>query len=79
MFTALDFLLSLDLAGLITVFWFHFLFEVPRYTFSTLAVGWRAAFETDLPSPDPDLPISVLMVGRRQDRRLAPLRRDLRR
>ena len=50
MFTGLDFLLSLDFAGLVTVFWFYFLFEVPRYTFSTLAVGWRAAFETDLPS-----------------------------
>lgn len=58
-----EFLSSLDLIGLVGVFWFYFLFELPRYTMSTLAVGWRAAFETDPPLPPAHLPVSILMVG----------------
>ena len=61
--SGIEFLSSLDLPGLIGVFWFFFLFEVPRYTLSTLAVGWRAVFERELPLPPPDLPVSILMVG----------------
>ena len=34
-----DLLFSLDLVGLIGVFWFYFLFELPRYTLSTIAVA----------------------------------------
>ncbi len=78
MFTGLDFLLSLDFAGLVTVFWFYFIFEVPRYTLSTLAVGWRAAVEPDDPSPDPDLPISILMVGHNEGSALERAIRGLR-
>ena len=65
-----DLLFSLDLVGLIGVFWFYFLFELPRYTLSTIAVGWRAAFEGDAPSPPPNLPISILMVGHNEGRAL---------
>ena len=61
--SGLEFLTSLDLPGLIGVFWFFFLFEVPRYTLSTLAVGWRAVFEREIPPPPPELPVSILMVG----------------
>ncbi len=61
--TGIDFLFTLDLAGFIGVFWFYFLFELPRYTLSTIAVGWRAAFEAETPLPPPNLPISIMMVG----------------
>ena len=61
--SGLDFIVGLDLEALIGVFWFYFLFELPRYTLSTLAVGWRAAFEQESPLPAPNVPISVMMVG----------------
>lgn len=59
----LEFLFSLDFVGALAVFWFFFIFELPRYIFSTIAVGWRAAFEPELPLTDPGLPVSVLLVG----------------
>lgn len=61
--TGIDFLFSLDFMGMLGVFWFFFLFELPRYILSTVAVGWRAAFETPLPSPPENLAVSILMVG----------------
>ncbi len=60
---AIDFLFSQDLYGLLTIFWFYFIFELPRYSLSTLAVGWRAAFEREPPAPPAQMPISVLLVG----------------
>ena len=63
MSTGIDFLLSLDFYGMLVVFWFFFIFESPRYILSTIAVGMRAAFDSDLPAPDPNLPISIMIVG----------------
>lgn len=65
-----QFLLNLDLASLVAVFWFFILFEIPRYTLSALAVGLRAAFRTPPPDPDPQMPISVLLVGHNEAKRL---------
>lgn len=61
--SGVEFLSSLDLMGFVYVFWFFFLFELPRYTLSTLAVGWRAVFERDPAPAPPEMPVSVLMVG----------------
>lgn len=58
-----EFLRSLDMAGLLTVFWFFWLFEMPRYCLSTFAVGVQAAFGPKYPPPDPDVPVSVLLIG----------------
>lgn len=63
MISGLELLASLDFAGAVVIFWYYFIFELPRYILSTIAVGWRAAFESDFPLPDPNLPTSVLMVG----------------
>lgn len=58
-----QFLRSLDMAGLLTVFWFFWLFEVPRYCLSTFAVGVQAAFGPKYPMPDSGVPVSVLLIG----------------
>ncbi|WP_230534178.1 glycosyltransferase family 2 protein [Microvirga roseola] len=60
---ALDFLWALEPAAYVSVFWFFFIFDLPRYTLSTLAVGFLCAFPRSLPKPDPHLPVSILLVG----------------
>jgi len=76
--SAFDFLLGLDFFGLLSVFWFYFLFELPRYTFSSIAVGYRAAFEPDPPLPPNEMPVSILMVGHNEGRSLGRAVRALR-
>lgn len=68
--TAVHFLLSMNLAGLLHFFWFYFIFELPRYTFSSLAVGWRAAFAPRRSLPSPQLPVSVLLAGHNEGGKL---------
>lgn len=58
-----DFMRSLDMVGVFTVFWFFWLFEMPRYCLSTFAVGFQAAFGPKYPKADPDVPVSVLLIG----------------
>jgi len=76
--TAIAFLLSLDFQGLVGIFWFYFVFELPRYSLSTLAVGWRALFTTPDPLPDPAVPVSVLLAGHNEGGKLARAARGLR-
>ena len=68
---ALSLLFALDTWGYLQLFWFHFVFEVPRYTLSTFAVGWRATVSTRTPLPPADLPVSVLLVGHNEADSLA--------
>lgn len=75
---AVHFLLSLDTQGLLAIFWFYFVFEVPRYTLSALAVGWRALFSEDDPLPPPDVPVSVLLAGHNEGAKLPATARSLR-
>jgi cellulose synthase/poly-beta-1,6-N-acetylglucosamine synthase-like glycosyltransferase len=63
MIEAIVLLRSLDFAGFLQLFWFFVLFEIPRYTLATLAVGWRNAFPDATILPDPRTPVSVLLVG----------------
>ena len=60
---AFDFLRALDFAGVFTVFWFFWLFKMPRYCLSTFAVAVQAAFGRKYPRPDPEVPVSVLLIG----------------
>ena len=75
---AIDLLRNLDTAGFITMFWYYWLFEVPRYVLSSLAVGWQNAFPRPLTLPDPDRPISVLLVGHNEGDKLTRAVRGLR-
>ena len=54
-----NFMRSLDMAGVLTVFWFFWLFEMPRYCLSTFAVGFQAAFGRKYPRADPNVPVST--------------------
>jgi poly-beta-1,6-N-acetyl-D-glucosamine synthase len=60
---SLHFLAALDLRALLSVFWYFAIFEIPRYTLSTIAVGLHAAFRRPYPCTPAALPVSVLMVG----------------
>ena len=75
---AVAFLLSLDLQGLVGIFWFYFVFEVPRYVLAVLAVGSRAVFEADEPLPPADVPVSVLLAGHNEGDKLPAAARGLR-
>ena len=57
------FLHSLDLASVLTVFWFFWLFEMPRYCLSTFAVAVQAAFGPKYPKADPNVPVSAMLIG----------------
>lgn len=63
MTSAIDLLASLDLHGFLQLFWFFVLFEIPRYTLATLAVGWRNTFPDRAELPSTRTPVSVLLVG----------------
>lgn len=63
MTNAVSLLTSLDLHGFLQLFWFFVLFEIPRYTLATLAVGWRNMFPDRAKLPTARTPVSVLLVG----------------
>ena len=71
MTSAINLLAALDLYGFLKLFWFFVLFEIPRYTLATLAVGWRNAFPASIPLPHPWTPVSVLLVGHNEAEALA--------
>jgi len=76
--SAILFLASLDFQGMVSIFWFYFIFELPRYTLSSLAVGWQAAFRRKHPLPPVNMPISVLLVGHNEGDRIPRAARGLR-
>ncbi|SEL01327.1 glycosyltransferase family 2 protein [Halomonas daqiaonensis] len=61
--SALSILYNSSWQALLAFFWYFFLLELPRYTFSTLAVGIAAIFQTQFPKTPAATSISVLLVG----------------
>lgn len=56
-------ILSTPLPTLLVFFWYFFIFELPRYTFPTLAVAAQALSPQRFSAVPAHLPVSVLVVG----------------
>jgi poly-beta-1,6-N-acetyl-D-glucosamine synthase len=67
---AFRFLNSLDLPGLMTMFWYVLIFELPRYTLGALAVTAVTALTRQSPDIDVHLSISVLLIGHNEEKSL---------
>ncbi len=64
---------QLDLHAAITLFWFAFIFEIPRYVVGGLAVvttAWLTKSADDTDGPGPDARISVVVVGHNEAKHL---------
>ena len=63
---------QLDLKSAFNLFWPLFLFDLPRFFLSTLAVGLTWALVPQKPAPSRiNEPVSVLLVGHNEGDRLA--------
>ena len=67
---AFRFLNSLDLPGLMTMFWYVLIFELPRYTLGALAVTAITALTRQSPDIAVHLSISVLLIGHNEEKSL---------
>ncbi|MBV6631527.1 MAG: glycosyltransferase family 2 protein [Alphaproteobacteria bacterium] len=71
---------QLDWQAAFYLFWPLFLFDLPRFTLSTLAVGLTWALVRRPPAPSRrEVPVSVLLVGHNEGSRLPAAVRTLRR
>ena len=66
---ALSFLGSLDMMSLVFLFWYTALLEIPRYFVGALVVPILASWRDD-PVIDPDLSISIILVGHNEEKPL---------
>ena len=66
---ALSFLGSLDMMSLVFLFWYTALLEIPRYFVGALVVPILASWRDD-PIVDPDLSISIILVGHNEEKPL---------
>ncbi len=77
--TAIDFLRQINLESAIYVFWYFFIFDLPRYTFGILSLAltdivklWRFLGPPGAcPEFPVDTPISLLLVGHNEGAKLA--------
>lgn len=67
---AYNFIRQIDLAGALMVFWFFFVFDLPRYTLSTFAVLLAPRSRGELEGKW-SYPISVLLVGHNEADKIA--------
>ena len=64
---------QLDLHAAVTLFWFAFIFEIPRYVVGGLVVvatTWLTKSADDNDEPEPDARISVAVVGHNEAKHL---------
>lgn len=67
---ALSFLSSLDLMSIVLLFWYTTLFEIPRYVVATLVVPIVMLWRWRRTAVDPDLTLSVILVGHNEEKSL---------
>lgn len=64
---ALSFLRSLDFSSLVLLFWYTMLLEIPRYVIAALVVPAVMLWRGRRTSVDPDLTVSVILVGHNEE------------
>jgi biofilm PGA synthesis N-glycosyltransferase PgaC len=67
---ALSFLTSLDMKGLVLLFWYTALLEIPRFTIGALVVAAVMLWPRRRAPFDPDLTLSVILVGHNEEKPL---------
>ena len=67
---ALDLLGSLDLQGVISLFWYACFFELPRYTIGALVVCLTARWMPEEPDAGNNLSFTILLVGHNEAKTL---------
>ena len=67
---ALSFYTSLDFAGLVAIFWFTVIFEVPRWMLGVLAKITAMLWIPPPPPLDPSVTLSILLVGHNEEKSL---------
>lgn len=67
---ALSFLASLDMKSLVLLFWYTALLEIPRYTIGALVVAAVMLWSRRRAPLDPDLTLSVVLVGHNEEKPL---------